>query len=278
MPSLEVIKPGLLTSIQDFGRRGLSFFAIPGAGVMDQNAARIALLLLQLSEDHPLIECTSIAPQLRFNDSVRIALAGADFNWRLNDTAVAPNAVLQVKKGDLLRGQYAKEGLRAYIAIDGVLRVDKIYNSYATYQAAGIGGLQGRALQKGDILEWDILDGDSDDGLSFSIFPGPEFDYLSEEAKTKIRNLNYTISPDSNRMGLRLQGVRLKAKEYQLTHSRPVLPGFIQLPPSGLPIIVLQDGQTTGGYPRIAYMREQDLWRLNQVRLGAEISLKLSTP
>lgn len=279
MPSLEIIKPGLLTSIQDFGRRGLSFFAIPRAGVMDQNAARIALLLLQLPEDHPLIECTSIAPQLQFHNAARIAISGADFNWHLNDSPVSPNTVLQIKEGDTLRGQFAREGLRGYIAIDGAdsyrhLRINKLFDAYATYQAAGMGGFQGRAFKKGDVLEWEAVS--QADSLSLPIWPGPEFDYLHPMAKSELQNVTYTVSPDSNRMGLRLKGPVLKADQYQLTDSCPVLPGFIQLPPSGQPIVVLQDGQTTGGYPRIVYLREQELWRLNQVRLGGNVVFKMT--
>ncbi len=275
MPSLEILKPGLLTSIQDIGRQGLSFFAIPRAGVLDQNAAQIALLLLNLPMDHPLIECTSIAPHIQFNDAARIAISGADFNWKLNDAAVHPNQVLHVNEGDILRGQFAKQGLRGYIAIDGALRINKMYNSFATYLPAKMGGYQGRTLQKGDILEWEEQPAPQDGIVSISVLPGPEFNWLSNAAKDELREVVYVVSADSNRMGLRLKGTTLTASSYQLQNSAPVLPGFIQLPPSGQPIIVLQSGQTTGGYPRILYLRPNDLPMLNQIPLGGKLRLNL---
>lgn len=272
MASLEVIKPGLMTSIQDFGRKGLSFFAIPGAGVMDENAARIALLLLGLPEDHPLIECTAIAPSLRFHGAVRLAISGADFGWQLNGQPVSPNSIVDINDGDVLQGYQARQGFRGYIALDGALRVKKILGSYATYMPAALGGFSGRLLQRGDVLAWDSWQIEKN---TFDIYAGPEFASLSANSQERLKNISYELSPDSNRMGLRLRGPLLSAEYFQLTDSRPVLPGFLQLPPSGQPIIVLQDGQTTGGYPRIAYLARPDLGRLNQIHLGAEIQLRL---
>ncbi len=126
MPSLEIIKPGLLSSIQDRGRKGLAYYAIPGSGVMDANAAKIALLLLHQPADSPLIECTSIAPHIQFHDATQIAIAGADFSWTLNHTPMQVNTVVAVKPGDVLRGKMARDGFRAYIAIDGRLKLKPV--------------------------------------------------------------------------------------------------------------------------------------------------------
>jgi antagonist of KipI len=273
MPSLTILQPGLLCSIQDIGRKGLAYYAIPTAGVMDQQAAKIALLLLNKSEDSPLIECTAIAPHIRFNDACQIAISGADFSWTLNGKPVVLNNVIDIRVNDILRGKMATNGLRGYIAIRGNLKLDKVYDSYATYANAGMGGYQGRYLQKGDVLEWEAIPTFTDNTIP--IRPGPEYDYLSDQAKKQLVTDTYTISNDSNRMGMRLLGDPLQSSSYQLANSLPVLPGFIQLPPSGLPMIILQDGQTTGGYPRIAYVPERYFPVLNQIPLGGRFRFRL---
>jgi antagonist of KipI len=274
MPSFEIIKPGLLTTIQDAGRKGLAYYAIPPSGAMDRNAARIALLLLNLAEEAPLIECTSVAPTIKFHDATQIAISGADFQWTLNDSPVGLHAVVDIQPGDILRGKMATNGLRGYIAINGNLQVDKVYNSYATYPNAGIGGYKGRMLKKGDILEWESNKEEDYAANTIPLLPGPEFSLLTEASQRQLQDITYTIGSDSNRMGLRLRGKRLESASYQLEYSLPVLPGFVQLPPSGLPIILLQDGQISGGYPRIAYLRERHLAVLNQIPLGGEVRFR----
>ncbi len=271
MPKLEIIKPGLMTSIQDLGRNDLAYFAIPKSGVMDVNAAKIALLLLNLDADSPLIECTSIGPHILFHDDGEIAITGADFNWTLNDKVVRPNVVFEIKKGDLLKSQVAKDGLRGYIAVKGKLNLEKVYDSFSTYTNAKIGGHEGRLLKKGDVLEWENEEVEKVNYKTILIKPGPEFLSLSENAKQDFLSNIYKIGRDSNRMGIRLEGAPLKETIARLKNSVPVLPGFIQLPPSGLPIIVLQDGQTTGGYPRIAYVSQVYLSKLNQIPLGGNM-------
>lgn len=276
MPSFEIIKPGLLTTIQDAGRQGLAYYAIPPSGAMDSNAARIALLLLNQVGDAPLIECTSVAPTIKFHDATKIAISGADFQWTLNDAPVVVHTVISVQPGDTLSGKMATNGLRGYLAINGTLQVDKVYNSYATYLNAGIGGYKGRVLKKGDIIEWESSKEEGYPVNTIPLLPGPEFRWLSAAAQHQLQDITYTIGSDSNRMGLRLRGERLESTSYQLEHSLPVLPGFVQLPPSGLPLILLQDGQVSGGYPRIAYLRERHLAVLNQIPLGGEVRLRLT--
>lgn len=267
MPSFEILHPGLMTSIQDLGRKGLAYYAIPKSGVMDRNAARIALLLLKKGEDSPLLECTSIAPQIRFNAATRIALTGADFNWQINNSPVSLNQEIVIKKGDLLTGKATKDKLRGYIAFAGELVLQKTYNSYSTYTNAKLGGHEGRLLKKGDIIEWQDL---AFDERIVPIRQGPEYNFLTEKGKFDLTNKQFKIGADSNRMGVRLLGEKIESTSYQLNNSAPVLPGFIQLPPNGLPIVVLQDGQTTGGYPRIAYIPGEKIPAFNQIPIGEE--------
>jgi len=270
--SLEILKPGLMTSIQDLGRQGLSYYAIPTSGAMDQKAARIALLLLSLSEEYPLIECTSNAPEIIFHTPTRVVLTGADFGWKLNNNPVVINSVFEVQASDVLKGGFARDGLRGYVAVDGLLETSNEFNSYSTYTNAAFGGHHGRLLKKGDQLFWNAsLHAD----LIIPIHKGPEFDYLTALSKFQLTENEYSIGAESNRMGARLEGERLDSSSYQLNNSAPVLPGFIQLPPSGKPIVVLQDGQTTGGYPRIAYIHENNLSRFNQIPLGGRFKFIL---
>jgi antagonist of KipI len=266
--SLEILQAGLMTSVQDMGREGLAYFAVPKSGVMDKNAAKIALLLLNQAENNPLIECTSLPPKIRFNTATKIALTGADFGWKVNEKEVPLNTVLEIKEGDILKGRFAQTGFRGYIAVAGKLEVEEVYNSHSTYTNAKIGGVKGRLLQNGDTISWKSEIYYSSDYQVIKIQKGPEFDYLNENAKEELTKNIYQVSPDSNRMGARLKGTRLESKSYQLEYSLPVLPGFIQLPPSGLPIVVLQDGQVSGGYPRIAYIQERYLSVFNQIPLS----------
>lgn len=284
MPSLKIIKSGLMTSIQDMGRKGLAYYAIPRSGVMDIDSAKEALLLLQKPESHPLIECTSIAPHIQFNTATQIVLTGADFDWTIQGKSVRRNTIIDIQAGDTLKGKFAKNALRAYIGINGKLDIPQVYGSYATYTNAKIGGLEGRLLQKGDCIEWETatnIKKIQSTPLPYStqesipIRPGPEFSYLINSAKLLLSSTPYKIDAASNRMGMRLLGEKLESSSYQLKYSLPVLPGFIQLPPSGLPIILLQDGQISGGYPRIAYVPETALSRLNQIPLGTEFRFRL---
>ncbi len=275
MPSLEIIKPGLMTSVQDLGRIGMAYYAIPHSGVMDKNAAKIANLLLNKKEECALIECTSSAPQIQFNDSTQIAISGANFNWEINGEPILRNSIIPIKKGDVLKGHHSKDGLRGYIAIKGHLKIDKVYRSYSTYMNAGIGGYKGRLLKKGDLIEWTTYSTALENEKIIPIKPGPEYEFLSEASKNILDKNLYKIGMDSNRMGIRLKGPKLSCSIHQLENSLPVLPGFIQLPPSGLPIVVLQDGQVTGGYPRIAYVPSRFLSELNQIPLGGGFRFEL---
>ena len=275
MGSFEIIKAGMMTSIQDLGRKGLAYFAIPTSGVMDKSAARIALLILHKNENSPLLECTSSAPEIKFNDETRIVITGADFNWKLNNEPINRNSILSVKKNDILKGNFSKDGLRGYIALDGDLEIEKVYDSFSTYTNAKLGGFQGRLLRKGDILKWEYTNFVFSKNKIIPIKKGPEFNLLSEESMELLTSNIYKIGIDSNRMGVRLEGKKLNNTNFQLENSVPVLPGFIQLPPSGLPIIVLQDGQTTGGYPRIAYIQNKYLSELNQIPLGGGFQFQL---
>lgn len=262
-----------MTSIQDLGRSGLNFYAIANSGAMDVQSAKIANLLLRKDESDPLIECTFMAPTILFDNSTEIAISGADFTWKINGKRIVINQRIKIEKGDVLSGGTSQTGMRAYIAVLGRIQIKPTFGSYSTQMNARIGGFEGRQLKKGDVLEWKVEINNTSKAVA--VFKGPEFSWLSETAQETFEVEEYTISSDSNRMGMRLKGKALDVSGQVLPSSVPLLPGFIQLPPNGLPIIVLQDGQTTGGYPRIAYIRKQELYQLNQVKIGQSIAFMM---
>ena len=279
--TLTVLAPGVLTSIQDAGRRGLAFYGIPQSGWLDQNAARHANHLAGNPVGAPLLECNLTAPRLKFNADCRLALTGADMGWELDSESV-PRQLIEVAAGAELSGGPATTGARAYIAIRGLLNCLPVHDSVATDLTTGIGGLDGRRLEAGDELVFDVSEskphegdrlaefvGPPRPGSPIGVLPGPEWNLLSTACRARITESEFSISPDSNRMGARLVGAKLESHNIDLP-SVPVVPGVIQLPPSGQPIVILQDGPTTGGYPRIAVIPEAELGRFNQIRPGQE--------
>lgn len=272
MPSCTFIKPGLFTTIQDQGRTGLAYYAIPRSGVMDSNAADRANTLVGNELTASLIETTMIGPTILFHSATTIALTGADMQWKINDQPVSINRSLYIQAGEVLKSGSARTGIRSYLAIQGKIMAKESYGSCSTYSYAKLGHNEGQALKKGEELRWEVIaESYMEIELSsapiprrFQIFCGPEYDLLADEAKAQLVDREFMITPDSNRMGARLAGPQLMLTA-GLEKSVAVLPGFIQLPMSGQPIVILQDGQTTGGYPRIAYMRKEELSLFNQL-------------
>jgi len=284
MPNLKIISAGLMTSIQDIGRKGLAYYAIPRSGAMDVEAAKMAYKILGQSTDFPLIECTYIAPKIQFESATQIVIGGADFAWTINNKTIERNQIIDIERGDILCGKFAKKGFRGYIGINGNWNLSKTYDSYSTYINAQLGGINGQLLAAGDLIEWENrakiinkkqLVTSIDDASIIPIKKGPEYDFLTPLAQEQLIKNIYQIAADSNRMGARLSGAPLESISYQLQYSLAVLPGFIQLPPSGLPIVLLQDGQISGGYPRIAYIPEKYLSRFNQIALGGKFRFEI---
>lgn len=284
MGSLKIIKPGLFTSIQDLGRKGLGFYAIPLSGVMDVRSASLANQLLGNTPTAPLIECTTLPPQLLFLTDAYISLTGGNALWKVNGKGVQRNKALRIQAGDVLSGQKMQSGFRAYIAIQGQLIAKEYFGSASVYMAAKLGGLNGTNLQKEDEIHW------KEQTLPISkkaIFPafsfknsielnrGPEYHLLNEKSKRLLISSSFVISTNSNRMGVRLKGPFLHCNPAHLVSSVPVFLGVVQLPPSGQPIVLLQDGQTTGGYPRIAYIKEMELDYFNQIEIGKHVSFSI---
>lgn len=288
MSSLMVIDAGLFTSIQDAGRTGYRKYGIPYSGAMDKEAFKEANRLTGNIAGYPVIECTLKGGSFQFNSKAVIALTGADMEPDLNGDKIEMNRSHSVSKGDVLNLGYAKRGCRTYLAIKGLLDIDKVFGSYSTYDKAGFGGFKGRKLEKGDELNWAETEAVYSvqktpvsaipyysSKLRIKLMKGPEWDWFSEKEQLHFLDSEFKVSSSSDRMGIRLEGSGIRVPDRQLVSS-PVIPGIIQIPGNGKPIVLMNDGQTIGGYPRIAKVLNSELWRLGQVKPGDLIRFELA--
>ena len=275
MGKLKVLKTSPLATVQDFGRFGYRRYGIPHCGAMDRVSMIHANTLVGNSEASAVLEYELAGMSFEVLDEIQVSLVGADM--LVDDQLFGPKA--RVKKGSVLHLSKPKQNY-AYLAIAGSLRAKIDFESYATDTKAGFGGIEGRTLKKGDVLH---VDGSSptdpqespfvrahEDITSIRIMKGPEWGTLKELPSTRT----YQIDSSSDRMGIRLAGDPLEA-EYQEISSSAVVPGTIQLPPNGIPIILMNDCQTTGGYPRIGKVLDSELGKLAQIKPGKSLRLLL---
>ncbi len=283
---ISVKSPGLHTTIQDIGRKGFRRYGVPQSGVMDEYSARLANLLVGNEVEVPLLEVSYTGPDLVFYEKAAIALVGADISAQLNGKTVAMNETVFVQKGDELTFGKLLSGCRAYLSVGGGFIADYVMSSCSTYAPAKFGGHYGRSLKKGDWLFYHQLR-DAPPRVKvpeemISVFEkkqiirvlrGPE--WVGEQYKDLLESITFKVGKDADRMGIRLEGHLLKNFEKGGMVSSPLAPGVIQMVPSGELIISMKDGQTTGGYPRIASVIAADLGAVGQLRLGDEIRFKL---
>jgi antagonist of KipI len=287
MGKLEVIKAGLSTTIQDAGRFGFRALGVPISGAMDRKSFFQANQLVGNAEDAAVLESTLGGDSYRFLEDAHIAITGAEAKAEVDGRAVSLYKLIEISKGSVLTVPFPTKGCRSYVAIRGIFSIPKIMNSYSSYVLGKLGGFNGRALQKGDVLEWSKLEfeapkkGDLTDfrpyfssKIHLPIFRGTEWNWMSESEQNHFLRTEFSVQSDSNRMGIRLQGGSLDSPNKSLKSSA-VMPGIIQLPPGGSPIILAQDAQTIGGYPRVAVIPKAVLWRLGQLRPGDQISFTM---
>ncbi|MEX2364463.1 MAG: biotin-dependent carboxyltransferase family protein, partial [Balneolaceae bacterium] len=262
--SLKVLDGGLFTTIQDTGRTGFRKYGIPASGVMDAHATKLANWLVGNPHETPVIEMTLQGASYQFQSDAVIGISGANMDARVNNQQIERYKTQEIREGDTLSFSYAKSGCRAYLAIQGEWKVEEVLGSYSAYTMGGFGGKFGRIIKKNDVLEWDfekqergkrevprkLLPYYSSSGNRIRIIAGQEWEVLSKENQKRFLGREYQISSESNRMGMRLQGEPLYFEGGEMVSSA-VIPGIVQLPKQGNPIILMQDGQTAGGYPRI---------------------------
>ncbi|VTU29005.1 MULTISPECIES: biotin-dependent carboxyltransferase family protein [unclassified Variovorax] len=295
---IAVLRPGMMASVQDLGRHGHRQLGICPGGALDTLALTLANRLVGNADGAAGLELTMGACELRFDTATRIALAGDDFDARLDGAPLWPCWSVPVAAGQVLKlasanRWRAKKGLRSWLAVAGGIDVPLVLGSRSTDLKAGFGGHEGRVLRKGDLLPLGkpALDAarmarrafgvrapeggfDADTGMiALRVMPGPEFEQFTVASRDLLWREAWRITPRSNRMGSRLEGPELKRKRSVDMLSSAVIPGTVQVPPSGQPIILMGDAQTTGGYPRIGVVIRADLWKLAQAPLNGRLRL-----
>ena len=285
--ALLVVKPGLLTTVQDLGRYGHQASGVPVAGPMDMFSHRLANQLVGNNADAATLEITLLGPELIVDADTTIAVAGAHFEIACDDRPVPFNASFAVHKGQRIKFGRIVQGARAYLAVAGGIQTDPVLGSRATHLVSHMGGLNGRALITGDRLP--IVGGSTSGpqrkagGLTLPtngrarlrVMPGPQADWFEADAMKTIAGVSFRISPQSNRMGYRLQGPPLvRVRDSELI-SEPLGVGAIQVPAAGEPILLMADRQTAGGYPKIGYVISADLPLAGQLAPGDFIEFHL---
>ena len=277
---LKVLHAGIMTAVQDGGRTGYRNLGIASGGVLDKPAMKLANLLVGNSEDTAVLEITLGQFTAQITKPGWLALTGADCHAHLDDKPLWTGWRFQVQPGQVVKLSTPKHGMRSYLAISGGFAVPEVLGSRSTDLNSGIGGYQGRLIQDGDMLPLGTSQNlpSRQIGIRQILFgnrvralPGPEYREFSAESQDAFWRSGWQLSPQSNRMGYRLQGTLLKRHNERELYSHGVLPGVVQVPHGGQPIVLMADAQTTGGYPRIACVIEADMYHLAQIRLGDSI-------
>jgi biotin-dependent carboxylase-like uncharacterized protein len=284
---LEVIDPGLFTTVQDLGRRGGQALGIPVSGVMDQASLRLANTLVGNPDGTAGLEISVLGPTFRVEaEAVRIALAGTQAGIEiLSGPGGAFPALrsLRLTFGQVFRVDAFQDTAYACLAVEGGFDLPPVFGSLSTYVRGAIGGLEGRALNKGDRLPLSCgcagmrrecqLDAERvrfADG-PIRVVPGPQDDRFTEKGLRAFLDGEYTVTPQSDRMGLRLSGPVIEHAGGHDILSEGIAIGSIQVPGNGQPIILVADHQTTGGYPKIATVITADIPRLARALPGRRL-------
>ena len=333
---IEILTTGLMNSVQDLGRPGYLDQGIGRGGAMDRPALRIANLMAGNDEGAAAIEVAVFPFRMRFLKPATFAVAGARCRASLNGQPLPPWWSGAADAGGELRLDPPSEGSRAYVAVGGGIEVPEVLRSRATDLKSVFGGLEGRALTRGDKLyiglrfsPWGEVPSDREamrgsqrhvrlleplirpsgppspqgekpgqpapagfsvdpfhfrdslggvaggEPLTLRIMPGAEFDTFTDEARQSLPSQDFTVSADNNRQGMRLEGPALTLTKKLELLSHGIMPGTIQVPPSGQAVIQLAEANTCGGYPKIGHVIETDLWKLGQAPSGATIRFEM---
>ncbi|MEA1940195.1 MAG: biotin-dependent carboxyltransferase family protein [Candidatus Caldatribacteriota bacterium] len=287
MEGFKIIQSGIFDTIQDLGRYGFQQYGMPVSGAMDSCALQIGNRLLGNKKNEAGIEITTPGLSLKAISKTAIVVTGADFVLKVNDISAPMWEVLEIKEGDIISFNQIKSGCRAYLSIAGGIDVPCVLGSKSTYVRAKIGGLEGRPLKKSDIINignpeqklQDII-GRKIESIDIPDYPvekeirvilGPQDNYFTKAGLSTFLNSFYEITVDSDRMGYRLKGLKIETKNGSdiITDGIPL--GSIQVPQDGMPIVMLADRQTTGGYAKIATVVSVDIDKFAQMKPGNKV-------
>ncbi len=291
---MHVDQPGMFSLVQDLGRYGWQRFGVPANGVMDERAHRVANALVGNDDDAATLECTLTGPTLRFTRNTLIALSGADMVITADGKRVPLNRAVMLRRGVVLAFGECRRGTRTYLAVRGGIDTEPVMGSRSTFVRGAYGGVEGRALRRGDRVpvttpQEDQLPLDRmlvQSGMPFveagpvalpagaaesapiRFMRGPQWRTFSLAARQAFVRQPFVISTQSDRMGYRLEGPELALKQPLEMISEACDFGTVQVPPSGSPIVLMADRQSAGGYPKIAYVISTDLPLLAQAAPG----------
>ena len=281
----EILQPGMLTTVQDLGRFGYQRLGVPAAGAMDQFAIKIGNRLLLNSDKAAALEATFMGPSIKAISDTIIAITGGDLGATLNGKSLPMWESISLKEGDTISFEGPRAGIRAYISVTGGIDVPLIMESRSTYLRSNIGGYLGRPLQQGDILSSNTSNEEVVKGrkVSADIVPsyggnvtlrvvlGPQDVEFTGDGINTFLNSEYVVTPQMDRMGIRLEGTEIKHREKADIISDGIMFGSIQIPGNGQPIIMMADRQTTGGYTKIATIISIDIPKIAQAQPGDKI-------
>jgi len=290
--AIEILKTGLLTTVQDLGRFGFRKAGIISSGAMDSLALRLGNLLIGNDENEAGLECTLIGPEIKFHNETTISIVGGNLSPKLNGREAKMWSPLQIKAGDVLQFGRAVYGCRTYICFSAGFAIEDVLGSKSTYLKAAFGGWKGRRFHKNDHipLKKPIYTPLANQNwlLGQSIYPrlnqnrirvikGPEFEWFAPQSLEKIETSCFSVGADSDRMGYRINSYRLERKNPKELLSSAVTFGTVQVSNDGHLIILMADHQTTGGYPRIFQVATVDFSILAQAQSGMEFSFEIIT-
>ena len=297
--TIHVVAPGLLTTVQDLGRRGYANLGIGAAGAMDRECLRLANLLVGNDDGEAAVEITLRGPKLRFDADTMIALTGGEIDARGTGKSLPMWRPVRVRAGSEIHMGLIAAGSRTYLAVRGGFEIAPVLGSRSVDINSGIGPFAGEALMSGDVLTlrepssfsldqpfhsptWSIDPSpwfDEYAGQPIALIRGEHFGRLDGRSQRSLFESTFIVGSQSNRVGFRLEGAPLQLSDPLELVSEGVVPGTVQLPPGGEPIVLMAEAPVTGGYPRIGHVATVDLGRLAQRRPGqairfVEISLR----
>ena len=284
---IRILDPGAQSTVQDLGRSGHLREGIPPSGPVDARAFVIANRLVGNFDDCAGLECTVLGPRFTAERVCAIAVTGAEATVTVNDAAAPQWATLVLKPGDMVRIGVARQGVRIYVAFSGGIDVPCVLGSRATYLRGRLGGLEGRALRRGDTLRLaphvgprrprrlaaaEIPPLESEPEIRVVV--GPQADRFTREGLEAFLASPYVMLPQSDRMGARLSGPRITHTKGHDIISDGIALGSIQVPGDGQPIVMLVDRQSTGGYTKVATVGSFDIGRIGQVKPGQRLRFR----
>lgn len=289
--SIQIITPGALTTVQDYGRTGYGEIGFSPSGSVDASAMEIANILVGNKMGEGVLECTLFGSTLYFTCDNVVAVTGADMSPKINETVIPMNTAVTVKAGETLTLGFAAKGCRSYIAFAGGLQIEECFGSKSTNMKCAIGGLHGRALKANDEIQFvkpvavlPVMEkrsypkADIEGSIkTIRVVMGPQDDYFTEEGIKTFETETYKLTNDSNRMACKLSGPVIQSKQATDIISDGISLGSIQVSSNGQPMVMLSDRQTTGGYAKIATVISTDIPILAQCKPGDAIKFESIT-